>query len=124
MRVPRSAAHAAQLLCAIGLCAASAATPAASAAPVPAPWDCSDHYICFYRDSDGRGERCQYSQSNARANEICSWGLVNPKSVRNRSNDRVHYYREHNYEGRIGSTVAGDQGNLAGDYTIRSLWFD
>lgn len=96
------------------------AAPVASAAPA---WECSANYICFYVGSDGTGKRCQYSQSNAQADEECSWGLVKPRSVRNRSDNRVHYYAQHDFEDRIGSTVAGDQGNLAGTYTIRSLKF-
>ncbi|MFD1147022.1 peptidase inhibitor family I36 protein [Saccharothrix hoggarensis] len=114
----------AKLLTAVGLCAAATVAPAATAtASTGAAWDCTDNYICFFKGADGTGERCQYSKSHPRANEICSWGLVNAHSVRNRSNDRVHYYAEHNYRSRIGSTVAGDQGNLAGTYTIRSLKF-
>jgi hypothetical protein len=126
MRATSFVARAVKLFAVVSLCGGvmTAVVPAASAAPTAAAWDCSDNYICFYEGADGTGKKCQYSKSHRKANEICSWGLVKPHSVRNRSNDRVHYYAEHDFDKRIGSTVAGDQGNLAGTYTIRSIKFE
>ncbi|WP_158852792.1 peptidase inhibitor family I36 protein [Saccharothrix deserti] len=124
MRVPSFAARMAKLFAVVSMGVTAVVAPAASASATAAAWDCSDNFICFYQEADGKGKKCQYSKNHPRANEICSWGLVNAHSVRNLSNDRVHYCAEHNYKSRIGSTVAGDQGNLAGTYTIRSLKFD
>ncbi|MBP2472446.1 hypothetical protein JOF53_001318 [Crossiella equi] len=107
--------------------ATAVAAPSAAAAPVNtasiAAWECTPGYVCFYEGANGTGKRCQFSQNQTRANELCSWGLVNPKSISNRSTKKVTYYHEHNYGRRIGSTTAGNSGNLAGNYTVRSLHF-
>ncbi|WP_447008297.1 peptidase inhibitor family I36 protein [Saccharothrix isguenensis] len=134
MRITSSTGRLVKLLAAVGMVAsgvvaaapaASASTPAVStpAASTPAAWSCSANYICFYTGSDGGGKRCQYSQSNAQADEICSWHLDKPRSVWNRSDSRVHYYAKHDFKDRIGSTAPGDRGNLAGTYNIRSIKF-
>ena len=123
MRVPQFTGRLAKMLAVVGVSAAAVVVPAASATPSAPAWECSADYICFYTESDGKGKKCQYSESHAQADEICSWGLEKPRSVRNRSDNRVHYYAQHDFKDRIGSTVAGDQGNLAGTYTIRSLKF-
>ncbi|MDT8914670.1 peptidase inhibitor family I36 protein [Amycolatopsis sp. PS_44_ISF1] len=108
-------------------CAGVAITPvmahAAVAPAAPAAYECTAGYVCFYQGSNGTGKRCQYSQNNPKANEICSWGLVNPKSISNRTTKKVTYYTEQNYNTKIGSTTAGNSGNLAGNYTVRSLKF-
>ncbi|MDX3189803.1 peptidase inhibitor family I36 protein [Streptomyces sp. MN03-5084-2B] len=109
-------------------CAGAAIAPmtaeAAAAAPAsPAAYECTAGYVCFYQGSNGTGRRCQYSQNNPKANEICSWGLVNPKSISNRTTKKVTYYTEQDYDNKIGSTTAGNSGNLAGNYTVRSLKF-
>jgi hypothetical protein len=86
--------------------------------------DCPSGWICFWSGSNGTGSRCQWSSAlNPRAREACSWmnnGTVT-KSVYNRTSSRYHYYRAFNYQSRIGSTLSGGQGNLAGTYTIGSL---
>lgn len=130
------------------LCAGFAAAPSASAEPDaqsagvevitiepgehygidsddigPLYHNCSSGYICFYQQTGGYGGRCQYSRSNTSAHSICSWSLNRPRSVWNRSNYRVHYYSRTSYYGRIGSTLSGIRGNLAGTYNIRSICF-
>ncbi|MHC5905318.1 peptidase inhibitor family I36 protein [Streptomyces sp. S6] len=86
--------------------------------------DCPRDWICFWSGENGTGSRCQWSSAlNPRAREECSWmnnGTVT-KSVYNRTNYRYHYYRAFSYRDRIGSTLSGGQGNLAGTYTIGSL---
>ncbi|MDX3384695.1 peptidase inhibitor family I36 protein [Streptomyces niveiscabiei] len=98
------------------------ATP--DAAGLRAYSDCPSGWICFWSGSNGTGSRCQWSSSlNPRAREECSWmnnGTVT-KSVYNRTSYRYHYYRAFSYQDRIGSTLSGGQGNLAGTYTIGSL---
>jgi hypothetical protein len=91
-----------------------------------AAYDCSAGYICFYTGRNGTGRRCMYSMSNPSPHDICSWSLNKPNSVRNRTKYRVHYYTRSASPcspGRIGSTLAGNRGNLAGDYNIRCLRF-
>ncbi|MBV1935932.1 peptidase inhibitor family I36 protein [Streptomyces sp. BV286] len=86
--------------------------------------DCGSGWICFWSGSNGTGSRCQWSSAlNPRAREACSWmnnGTVT-RSVYNRTSYRYHYYRAFSYQDRIGSTLSGGQGNLAGTYTIGSL---
>ncbi|MET8976857.1 peptidase inhibitor family I36 protein [Streptomyces sp. NPDC004539] len=86
--------------------------------------DCPSGWICFWSGSGGTGSRCQWSSAlNPRAREECSWmnnGTVT-RSVYNRTSYRYHYYRAFSYQDRIGSTLSGGQGNLAGTYTIGSL---
>ncbi|MFM9610589.1 peptidase inhibitor family I36 protein [Streptomyces niveiscabiei] len=86
--------------------------------------DCPSGWICFWSGSGGTGSRCQWNSSlNPRAREECSWmnnGTVT-KSVYNRTSYRFHYYKAFSYRDRIGSTLSGGQGNLAGTYTIGSL---
>ncbi|WP_162793913.1 peptidase inhibitor family I36 protein [Streptomyces paludis] len=86
--------------------------------------DCASGWICFWSGTGGTGSRCQWNDAlNPRAREQCSWmnnGTVT-KSVYNRTSYRYHYYRAFSYQDRIGSTLSGGQGNLAGTYTIGSL---
>ncbi|MFJ4821908.1 peptidase inhibitor family I36 protein [Streptomyces bacillaris] len=86
--------------------------------------DCTSGYICFFSGSNGTGSKCQWSSAlNPRAREECSWmnNGKNAKSVYNRTSYRYHYYKAFNYKDRIGSTLSGGQGNLAGTYNIGSL---
>ncbi|MFE2044910.1 peptidase inhibitor family I36 protein [Streptomyces sp. NPDC059477] len=86
--------------------------------------DCPSGYICFWSEPGGEGLRCSWSAAlNPRAREACSWmnNGTTTKSVYNRTSYRYHYYRAFNYQDRIGSTLSGGQGNLAGTYTIGSL---
>ncbi|WP_282693178.1 peptidase inhibitor family I36 protein [Streptomyces sp. CC208A] len=86
--------------------------------------DCPSGWICFWSGSNGTGSRCQWSSSlNPRAREECSWmnNGTYTKSVYNRTSYRYHYYKAFNYKDRIGSTLSGGQGNLAGTYNIGSL---
>lgn len=46
---------------------------------------------------------------------------VIPDSVYNRTAYHYHYYMDPDYGSRIGSTVAGDRGNLSGLYLVGSL---
>ncbi|MFJ7996191.1 peptidase inhibitor family I36 protein [Streptomyces sp. NPDC096310] len=86
--------------------------------------DCTSGYICFFSGTGGTGSKCQWSSALVpRAREECSWmnNGSNAKSVYNRTSYRYHYYRAFNYADRIGSTLSGGQGNLAGTYNIGSL---
>ncbi|WP_395360727.1 peptidase inhibitor family I36 protein [Streptomyces sp. YH02] len=86
--------------------------------------DCTSGYICFFSGTSGSGSKCQWSASLVpRAREQCSWmNNGSPaKSVYNRTSYRYHYYKAFNYADRIGSTLSGGQGNLAGTYNIGSL---
>lgn len=104
---------------------ATAATPAYAGPNVAAQaYSCSAGYFCIYNGWNGTGDRCQWSQpkvSNT-AND-CSWirkgWLV--RSVYNRTNHRVQYYTQDNYNHRVGSTPAGGRGDLEGTYQIRSF---
>ncbi|GGV36852.1 peptidase inhibitor family I36 protein [Streptomyces spectabilis] len=102
-----------------------ALAPTAQAdATSPAGYDnCPAGYICFYSEKDGNGQKCQWSASNTNTRPMCSWMRdgTNTRSVYNRTNSRFHYYHNANYVNRIGSTTAGNRGNLAGTYTIGSL---
>ncbi|MGW4029300.1 peptidase inhibitor family I36 protein [Streptomyces sp. NPDC004838] len=102
------------------------ATPsdaAAAGVSVAAYSDCRAGYICFWSERNGTGQRCQWSENAPNARPMCSWmnSGTNARSVYNRTGSRFHYYHRANYVDRIGSTVAGDSGNLAGTYTIGSL---
>ncbi|RBM06880.1 hypothetical protein [Streptomyces sp. PT12] len=46
---------------------------------------------------------------------------VIPRSVYHRTAYRYHYSMDADHEGRIGSTVAGDRGNLSGRYLVGFL---
>jgi len=118
---------AAKLVAAAVLCTGTlmVATPTASAeahsVPAAADWNCSVGYVCFFTGANGTGDRCQYSESHKKANEICSWGLKKPLSVWNRTSSKATYYGSQDFRDKIGSTESGKRGNLQGTYTIRSL---
>lgn len=105
--------------------AALALAPAAQADDVSISGydNCASGWICFYSERDGGGQKCQWSQSSTDTRSQCSWmrAGTNTRSVYNRTNSRFHYYHSVNYTNRIGSTTAGNRGNLAGTYTIGSL---
>lgn len=85
--------------------------------------DCPSGYICFWSGANGEGLRCTFGRNYPDVLAACSWmrNEVIPNSVYNRTAYRYHYYLDANYEGRIGSTVAGDSGNLSGRYLVGSL---
>jgi hypothetical protein len=101
------------------------ATPsgAAAASVSRAYSDCANGFICFWSEKGGEGQKCQWSQNAPNARSMCSWmnAGTNARSVYNRTGSRFHYYHQANYVNRIGSTTAGNRGNLAGTYTIGSL---
>ncbi|WP_432746446.1 peptidase inhibitor family I36 protein [Streptomyces sp. JH002] len=86
--------------------------------------DCKDGWICFFSATNGGGSKCQWNAAlNPDTRPQCSWmnSGTTAKSVYNRTSYRYHYYLDKNYKNRIGSTLSGAQGNLAGSYTIGSL---
>lgn len=85
--------------------------------------DCPSGSICFWNGQDGAGLRCTFGTNYPDVLAACSWmanGVI-PNSVYNNSSYRYHYYLDANYRSRIGSTTAGDSGNLSGRYLIGSL---
>lgn len=107
-----------------GQAVGSEATAETSDASPDTAYSCSAGYFCIYNGWSGSGERCQWSQSSVSntAND-CSWiqrgWLV--RSVYNRTNHRVQYYTQDNYNHRVGSTPSGGRGSLEGTYQIRSF---
>ncbi|WBB62767.1 peptidase inhibitor family I36 protein [Streptomyces sp. WMMC500] len=85
--------------------------------------DCPVGYICFWSGENGQGLRCTFGRNYPDVFAACSWirNEVIPHSVYNRTAYRYHYYLDPGYKSRIGSTVAGDRGNLSGRYLIGSL---
>ncbi|MFF2377691.1 peptidase inhibitor family I36 protein [Streptomyces xiamenensis] len=86
--------------------------------------DCDDGYICFFSATGGGGSKCQWSAAlNPDTRPECTWmkSGTTAKSVWNRTSYRYHYYLDKNYRNRLGSTLSGGQGNLAGNYLIGSL---
>ncbi|MFJ8045844.1 peptidase inhibitor family I36 protein [Kitasatospora sp. NPDC096147] len=113
-------------LTAVAVGAVLALAPAAGAAAeaTPRSWSsCPDGWICFFSERDGGGQLCKWSQNSTDTRSQCSWmrAGTNTRSVWNRTSKRYHYYHRTSYVDRIGSTTAGDRGNLAGTYTIGSL---
>ncbi|WP_183091458.1 peptidase inhibitor family I36 protein [Streptomyces radicis] len=85
--------------------------------------DCPSGSICFWSGANGQGLRCTFGRNYPDVLAACSWmanGVI-PHSVYNRTAYRYHYYMDADYETRIGSTVAGDSGNLSGRYLVGSL---
>ncbi len=126
-RIRSFAVAAAAVIAALG--AVPTATAATTAAPAPAggtraAYDCTDGYFCIYSGWNGGGTRCQWSQSRkANTADDCSFIQKgkNVLSVRNRTPHRVQYYKQTNYNARVGSTTSGNRGNLQGNYQIRSF---
>ncbi|WP_030753057.1 peptidase inhibitor family I36 protein [Streptomyces sp. NRRL S-31] len=102
--------------------ASAPATPKTSAAA--AVFRCDPGHFCIYSDWDGGGTRCQWtSEKVANTADLCSF-IRNGKNVRslwNGTGHRVQYYKQTNFNARVGSTAAGHGGNLQGSYQIRSF---
>lgn len=85
---------------------------------------CSHGDICFFTERDGGGDMCswfQFDQDWTSGATICSWSRTrNVKSVANYTSRRMQYYKEPNYVNRVGSTLSGVSGNLAGTYMLGS----
>jgi hypothetical protein len=99
-------------------------TANAAVAQPAAAYSCSAGYFCIYSDWNGGGTRCQWSdEKKANTADNCSFiqGGKNVLSVRNNTNHRVQYYTQTNYNARVGSTPSGGEGNLQGNYQIRSF---
>ncbi|MFF2895083.1 peptidase inhibitor family I36 protein [Streptomyces sp. NPDC057966] len=115
---------------ATGNAATSATTATATATGNAAPegarasFSCSPGYFCIYSDWNGGGTRCQWSDKQ-RANTADDCSFIqrgqNVRSVWNATGHRVQYYTQTNYNARVGSTPAGNGGNLQGNYQIRSF---
>ncbi|MFF5703839.1 peptidase inhibitor family I36 protein [Streptomyces sp. NPDC012794] len=110
---------------AVGLSLALAAAPVAAATESqPAAYACNSGNFCIYSDWNGGGERCEWPDAQ-RANTADNCGFIqrgiNVRSVWNGKNNRVQYYTQTNYNARVGSTSAGNGGNLMGTYQIRSF---
>ncbi|MCX5206111.1 peptidase inhibitor family I36 protein [Streptomyces sp. NBC_00237] len=101
-----------------------APTANAGVAPPVNAYNCSPGYFCIYSEWNGGGTRCQWSQERkANTADDCSFIQQghNVRSVRNSTGHRVQYYTGTNYNSRVGSTPAGQEGNLQGSYQIRSF---
>jgi Peptidase inhibitor family I36 len=101
-----------------------APTPSAAVARSAQAYSCAPGYFCIYSDWNGGGTRCQWSQqSKTNTADDCSFIQrgQNVRSVRNNTDHRVQYYTQTNYHSRVGSTPSGGQGNLQGNYQIRSF---
>ncbi|WP_385620324.1 peptidase inhibitor family I36 protein [Streptomyces sp. P8-A8] len=103
---------------------ATAATGNAAPESARASFNCSPGYFCIYSDWNGGGTRCQWSDKQ-RANTADDCSFIqrgqNVRSVWNATGHRVQYYTQTNYNARVGSTPAGNGGNLQGNYQIRSF---
>ncbi|MFJ1716939.1 MULTISPECIES: peptidase inhibitor family I36 protein [unclassified Streptomyces] len=103
---------------------AAASAENAAAGSARASYSCSPGYFCIYSDWNGGGTRCQWSDKQ-RANTADDCSFIqrgqNVRSVWNATGHRVQYYTKTNYNSRVGSTAAGNGGNLQGDYQIRSF---
>ncbi|MEI5101732.1 peptidase inhibitor family I36 protein [Streptomyces sp. PmtG] len=113
----------------LALTAALGTVPLAAASSAPAPkaplaYDCPAGYFCIYSGWNGTGERCMWA-SNQRANTADDCGFIqrwaNVLSVANKTVHKKQYYKATNYRDRVGSTTAGGEGNLQGNYQIRSF---
>jgi Peptidase inhibitor family I36 len=90
--------------------------------------DCPAGDVCFYTGQNGTGSMCKWSVADpdwTSGSIVCSWATThNVKSVYNHGTSSsfsgVRYYTQTNYNGSIGCTRQGGQGNLAGTYQLRS----
>ncbi|WP_406494300.1 peptidase inhibitor family I36 protein [Streptomyces sp. NBC_00846] len=102
----------------------TAGTGTAAVDSARASYSCSPGYFCIYSDWNGGGTRCQWSDKQ-RANTADDCSFIqrgqNVRSVWNATGHRVQYYTKTNYNARVGSTHAGNGGNLQGNYQIRSF---
>ncbi|MFF8772503.1 peptidase inhibitor family I36 protein [Kitasatospora sp. NPDC015120] len=89
--------------------------------------DCPAGNFCIFSDYNGGGRRCWWPAEGSSSVPDTAAGCPfirdgqNVRSVRNRTEHRVQYYTSTNYNNRVGSTLAGGQGNLQGTYQIRSF---
>ncbi|WP_171165260.1 peptidase inhibitor family I36 protein [Streptomyces sp. I05A-00742] len=123
-RMHSFAVAAAALVAAFGAAPAVSAAPEAPAATSLAAFNCAPGHFCIYSDWNGSGTRCQWSdESRANTADDCSFIQrgQNVRSVRNATGHRVQYYTGTNHRSRVGSTPAGQSGNLQGSYQIRSF---
>ncbi|MFE9723680.1 peptidase inhibitor family I36 protein [Streptomyces sp. NPDC005794] len=126
-----TALAAAAVLLAFGLgtgpvSATDAGKPAVSgaAAPSAAFARCTHGYFCAFDGWNGGGTRCQWTAREMRNTaDNCSFirNGKNVLSVWNKTEHRVQYYTQTNFKSRVGSTLAGQGGNLQGSYQIRSF---
>jgi len=96
----------------------------APAAPAAAFARCTHGYFCAFDGWNGEGTRCQWSAREMRNTaDNCSFirNGKNVLSVWNKTEHRVQYYTQTNFNSRVGSTLAGQGGNLQGNYQIRSF---
>ncbi|MGW2177735.1 peptidase inhibitor family I36 protein [Streptomyces sp. NPDC001732] len=109
---------------AAGAGAAAGAAGGGAVESARASYSCSPGYFCIYSDWNGGGTRCQWSDKQ-RANTADDCSFIqrgqNVRSVWNATGHRVQYYTQTNYNARVGSTPAGNGGNLQGNYQIRSF---
>ncbi|MGW0787481.1 peptidase inhibitor family I36 protein [Streptomyces sp. NPDC002911] len=95
-----------------------------AAAPSAAFARCSHGYFCAFDGWNGEGTRCQWSAAKMKNTaDNCSFirDGKNVRSVWNKTEHRVQYYTNTNFKSRVGSTLAGQGGNLQGSYQIRSF---
>lgn len=117
------------LVTAVALALTAVAVPGlAIGSPAPSPRGyetCQNGNFCLYAGWDGSGTLCQWSDPSVNnTNDKCSFIKRgdNVRSVKNNTNHRVQYYTGTNCDtGRVGSTEAGQGGNLKGDYKIYSF---
>lgn len=100
--------------------------PAATEASAPSAafTRCTHGYFCAFDGWNGEGTRCQWSAAEMRNTaDNCSFIRAgkNVRSVWNKTEHRVQYYTQTNFNSRVGSTLAGQGGNLQGNYQIRSF---
>lgn len=100
-------------------------------APAAAKADttCAAGSVCFWQNTNRGGAKCSWKQPSdetvySNVNNDCSFGLKNPRSIRNNTRYRVYFYSSYDcLLGAIGSSKPNTGGNLVGGYTIRCLKF-
>ncbi|MEV7677168.1 peptidase inhibitor family I36 protein [Streptomyces sp. NPDC088341] len=110
----------------------STATATATAVPavhVPAAtspgaaYNCTGRF-CIYSGWNGSGRGCSWTADKI-SNTADGCPFIrdgqNVRSVWNGTGGKVTYYTQTNYNARVGSTPAGQGGNLQGNYQIRSF---
>ncbi|WP_324785974.1 peptidase inhibitor family I36 protein [Streptomyces sp. H51] len=127
-RVTALAVTALAIVASLGTAPATSAAATVPAAPATvesaAAFRCDPGHFCIYSGWSGRGSRCQWTaQRVANTADRCSFIRSGRKvlSVWNGTGHRVQYYKQTNYNARVGSTPAGRGGNLQGSYQIRSF---
>lgn len=119
-------------LAALTFAAALGVAPAVEARGVPSATaqaagynNCGAGWFCMYSDWEGGGTRCRYHSNVSNTADACSFIRQGKKvlSVWNGSGKKATYYKQTNYNDRVGSTNPGHGGNLMGSYQIRSIKF-